>query len=109
MFSIRPVKDERVYCETSREVQNITTNSAHVTGLIKSSVDITERGIWYGEKEYPHPEEGMMQKMEGEEETIAVTLSGLSSQTVYYYATYAKVGEFTYFSNVAKFRTEQEK
>lgn len=107
IFSIRPVKDERVYCETSREVSNITTNSAYVTGLIKASIEITERGIWYGEAEYPHPEEGMMQKMEGGEETIAVTLSGLSSQTVYYYATYAKVGELTYFGQVEKFTTEK--
>lgn len=107
--SIRPVYDDRITCITGGSTNITATSASILEGYVKSSNDFTpkEWGIWYGTKEYPNIREGVMCKTNNQN-LINVELKGLFVNTTYYYCTYAKVGNQTYFGKVNKFTTPIE-
>lgn len=109
-ISIRPVYDDKIISLKATGANEITGTSAKVNGIINYSneTNITERGIWYGTKEYPNSEEGNLVKYENggnPNEITNLELNGLNINTTYYYCPYIMIDNMTYFGHPDKFTT----
>ncbi|MEQ8201067.1 MAG: stalk domain-containing protein [Syntrophomonadaceae bacterium] len=93
---------------TTNSATNITTSSAKLRGEIDSTgaSDITEYGFYYGTKSSPSTKKKVGSKIDDGDE-FSYKLTGLKSDTRYYFKAYARNSEGISYGTTRSFYTEK--